>query len=255
MTAPRSPLRTLAVAGVVALVSAGLVTTAQVLLSPRIAANLNAERAARMQDMMARIPGLSDLVGQSGAAALLPRLVTLQTGQDAPGDPLAFDPLAAAQDAVTGRDLPPEADIAQLGRIATTGAAYVVQDAKGGLALVVLPFMARGYQSLIRGFVALQPDLTTIAALNITEQGETPGLGSRVQTPDWQALWAGRQIKDSAGTLAITVQKGGTTENWQVDALSGATRSSQAVGNGLRFWLGPDGYGPFLDRLRQEAPQ
>lgn len=255
MTTLRSPIRALMVAGAVALVCAGLVTTAQVLLTPRIEANLAAERTTRMQAMLARIPGLSNLVGQSGAAALLPRLVTLQTGQDAPGDPLTFDPLTAAQDAVTGRDLPPDSDFAQLGRIATTGAVYVVQDPNDQLALVVLPFMARGYQSLIRGFVALQPDLTTIAALNVTEQGETPGLGSRIQSPNWQALWAGKQIINNTGALAITVQKAGSTEHWQVDAISGATRSSQAVGNGLRFWLGPDGYGPFLDRLRQETFQ
>jgi Na+-transporting NADH:ubiquinone oxidoreductase subunit NqrC len=44
--------------------------------------------------------------------------------------------------------------------------------------------------------------------------------------------------------------RGGTGE-FEVDGISGATRSSSGVGNLVRFWLGENGFGPFLARLRQ----
>jgi Na+-transporting NADH:ubiquinone oxidoreductase subunit C len=44
------------------------------------------------------------------------------------------------------------------------------------LLLIVLPVQGRGYQSAIQAMLALEPDLNSIAALTITEQGETPGI-------------------------------------------------------------------------------
>jgi len=96
----------------------------------------------------------------------------------------------------------------------------------------------------------LQGDLETIAALTFYEQGETPGLGARIQDPTWEALWPGTKIADAEGNIAIEVVKGGATEAWQVDGLTGATRTSNGVTNLLRFWLGDWGYGPFLERLK-----
>jgi Na+-transporting NADH:ubiquinone oxidoreductase subunit C len=39
----------------------------------------------------------------------------------------------------------------------------------------------------------------------------------------------------------------------RVDGLSGATITGRGVGAALRFWLGEEGFGPYLDRLRKEA--
>jgi Na+-transporting NADH:ubiquinone oxidoreductase subunit NqrC len=39
----------------------------------------------------------------------------------------------------------------------------------------------------------------------------------------------------------------------QVDGVSGATRSSMAVGAMVQFWLGDWGFGPFLRRLETEG--
>lgn len=248
MTA-ESPMRTMIVAGSIALVCALAVATVQVQLRPQIQANIAAERAARMAVMLNAIPGLAALVGDRGIAALEPLLIDLASGDPASGDPLSFDPISAAEDPETGRALATEADIAGLKRVANSGVVYLIRDESGKLALVILPVRARGYQSVIRAMLALEPDLVTVAALNIIEQGETPGLGARVQSPAWQALWPGRSLVDETGALAITVVRGKGTEPFQVDGLTGATRSSQAVGNAVQFWLGADGYGPFLDLL------
>ena len=39
--------------------------------------------------------------------------------------------------------------------------------------LVILPVHGQGYASTIRGYLALEGDMETVAALTITEQGET----------------------------------------------------------------------------------
>jgi len=51
----------------------------------------------------------------------------------------------------------------------------------------------------------------------------------------------------------IEVVRGTASGPYEVDAISGATRSSNAIGSMLSFWLGDLGYGPFLDRLEQEG--
>ena len=255
MTAPdhssrRSALRTLAVVATVAVVCGALVTGTAVALRPRILSNIKAAQQARMAAMLDAIPGLAEVLGDSGASALEPVLVDLASGERAAGDPLSFDPVAAAADPATGRALTADEDIAGLGRIATSGVAYIVRDGDGALMLAILPIAVRGYASVIRGYLALEQDLTTVAALNIIEQGETPGLGARIQTPEWQALWPGRSVARPDGTLGVTiVRQGSSSAPYEVDGLTGATRSSTAVGAGVTFWLGDAGYGPFLSRL------
>ena len=59
-------------------------------------------------------------------------------------------------------------------------------------------------------------------------------------------------------TLRIEVARGPQSQDpdlarYQVDGISGATRTGAGVTNLLRFWLGPDGFGPYLARLRAEA--
>jgi Na+-transporting NADH:ubiquinone oxidoreductase subunit C len=119
--------------------------------------------------------------------------------------------------------------------------------------LIVLPVSGNGYQSVIKAMLALEPDLSTIAALTITQQGDTPGLGARIEDPAWQALWAGKQAVDETGQVAITVVRGQAASPNEIDGITGATITSNGVANMLRYWLGEHGFGPFLDRLRQEG--
>ncbi|MEC8484851.1 MAG: FMN-binding protein, partial [Pseudomonadota bacterium] len=39
----------------------------------------------------------------------------------------------------------------------------------------------------------------------------------------------------------------------KVDGLSGATLTSRGVTNLVQYWLGEDGFGPFLTKLRSEG--
>jgi Na+-transporting NADH:ubiquinone oxidoreductase subunit C len=55
--------------------------------------------------------------------------------------------------------------------------------------------------------------------------------------------------------VEIALAKGTADRNspdaeWTVDGLSGATLTSRGVSNLLQFWLGEQGFGPFLENLR-----
>jgi Na+-transporting NADH:ubiquinone oxidoreductase subunit C len=113
-----------------------------------------------------------------------------------------------------------------------------------------------GYQSTLYGFLALTEDTNTVLALKFYEQNDTPGIGGRIQDPDWEALWPGKRVFDKAGVLRIGVARGkvarsSANADYQVDGISGATRTSLGVNGLVRFWLGDLGFGRFLKRVRR----
>lgn len=246
-------IKVFGVAILVALFSALVVSVASVTLKPMQEAHLEAERAARMARMLDTLPGMRDVMEELGVDTLETRLVDLETGSFAQEvDPASFDQRAAASDPEQSVAIPPDEDIARLDRRAKLAPVYLLEK-DGDLLLVVLPVVGSGYQSTIRASLALQADLTTVAALTITEQGDTPGLGARIEEPEWQALWAGKEVADASGQIVIDVVRGEATGPHEVDGISGATVTSNGVANMLRYWLGDHGFGLFLDRLRAEG--
>lgn len=245
--------KTTFVAGMVALVCALLISTASVLLDPIQQAQIDAERAARMEQMLDTLPGMRQVMEEAAIDALETRIVDLATGAFAPAiDPASYDMVAAASDPDLSTPLPTDADLASI-RTRPLYAPVYLLERDGELFLIVLPVYGQGYASTIRAMLALEPDLSTVAALTILEQGETPGLGARITEPDWLAQWPGKELLNEEGDLVIEVVRGGAEGPHQVDGLSGATRTSNAITFLLQFWLGPEGYGPFLDRLAEEG--
>lgn len=241
--------KTLAVAVMVSLVCGIVVSVTSVALKPMQQANLEAARRASMSQLLAALPGMEELLLESGADSFAPALVDLSTGTIAADmDPATYDQRAAAADPDASIVIPAEADIANLGRRALYAPVYIVRSS-GEIALVVLPVHGTGYQSKIYAYLALEADLNTIAAYTVYEQAETPGLGTRVQDAAWEALWPGTQIADASGEIRVEVVRGQATEPYQVDGLTGATRTSTAVTSMLQFWLGDYGFGPFLHNL------
>lgn len=139
---------------------------------------------------------------------------------------------------------------------------YEVRDGggdSGALKTLVLPIRGRGLWSTLYGFIAL--DMTEsaggsgelkVAGLTYYKHGETPGLGGEVDNQLWKAKWPGKRIFDDSWNVKVEVSKSATTE-YQVDALSGATLTSNGVSNMLRFWLGENGFGPYLKSLAGTA--
>lgn len=246
-----SPVKTIAVALLVSLGCAVIVSVTAVALRPLQQANLEADRLARMQQMLDLVPGIEDLLVGSGVDSLQVVLVELSSGRIVEDiDPSDYDQRAAAADSQSAVEIPDDADIANLGRRAPYAPAYLVRR-DDNLALVVLPVRGGGYQSMLYGYLALEGSLDTVAALSFYEQGETPGLGAQIQGPAWEAKWPGTDIVDENGDVRIAVARGEATERYEVDGISGATRTGNGITNLLRFWLGDLGFGPFLKRLSQ----
>ena len=181
-----------------------------------------------------------------------PALVDMKTGEYATGqDALTFDMQAAMADPARSTEAPPNK--AQVSRVPKVGLVYKVMK-DGALEMVVLPIQGKGLWSTLYGFLAVDADGSTIRGITYYQHGETPGLGGEVDNPAWKRLWPGRKVFDDKGDVAIHLIKGqaGPPEKdpFEVDGLSGATLTSRGVTNMLDFWLGPDGFGPYLKKMR-----
>lgn len=186
---------------------------------------------------------------------IVARLVNLETGEFSDEfDPNSFDPLVAAKDPKLSKALPSDEDIASIKRRERYSVAYIVEE-NGEMETLILPVRGYGLWSTLYGFIALKDDLNTVAGLGFYQHGETPGLGGEVDNPKWRSQWQGKELFNENGELAIQVVKGGVDPqspraDHQVDALAGATLTSNGVNNLLHFWLGEDGFGPFIANLR-----
>lgn len=252
-----STARTLTVALLVCLVCSVFVAGAAVALKPIQADN----RLLDKQRSILAIAGLGD-PGMSASQVkalfderIVARVVDLQSGTftDAQ-DPRTFDPLRAAKDPKLSDSLPSEQDIASIKRRERFSTVYLVERS-GRLDTLILPVRGYGLWSTLYGFMAIKGDLNTVAGMGFYQHAETPGLGGEVDNPKWKALWRGKTLFDDHGSLAVKVVKGGVdpqnpNAGHQVDALAGATLTSNGVNNLLHFWLGEQGFGPFIAKLR-----
>lgn len=106
-------------------------------------------------------------------------------------------------------------------------------------------------------FLALDKDLKTVTGVTFYEHGETPGLGGEIENPRWNNLWKGKEAFDENNNVQLEIIKGVVNRdrseaNYQIDGLSGATITARGVDKMIKFWLGDDGYSPFLNKLREE---
>ena len=123
---------------------------------------------------------------------------------------------------------------------------YLVRDDAGDVSRIILPVHGSGLWDLMYGFLAVDADGQTVRELIYYQQKETPGLGGEVQNPAWQAKWDGKELYEG-GDVAIRVVKNANPSNpHTIDALSGATLTSNGVENTVRYWVGEQGFGQFL---------
>ena len=145
-------------------------------------------------------------------------------------------PQAAAQKAFVlgpdgvapaGADSPPEDTV------------YVGYDAAGKIVGVAARGASRGYADLVHVMYAYDPACQCINAVRVTKMNETPGLGDAVVKDaafqkNFEALDA--RVNGEGTALAnriVTVKHGTKREAWQIDAISGSTVTSKAIGRGL----------------------
>jgi Na+-transporting NADH:ubiquinone oxidoreductase subunit C len=186
---------------------------------------------------------------------LEPIVVNLETGEvDESVDGATFDQRAAARDPETSRVAAPNA--AGVRRMPLDGLVYHVVEG-GEVQTVILPIEGQGLWSTMYGFIALSGDLSEIRGITFYEHGETAGLGGEISNPNWQALWVGREAFDENWELRIEVIKGAAgppdSDPFRVDGLAGATITARGVSATVQYWLGPEGFGPYLEVYRREA--
>jgi Na+-transporting NADH:ubiquinone oxidoreductase subunit C len=242
--------KTLVVAFLVAFIASIFVSIAAVTLRPFHLANLEAERQERLAAMVAALPGMGDILTGAGVDDMEAHIIDLTSGEFATHiDPATFDQREAASDPTQSSPIPSDADVAGI-KQRSDFAQVIILRKDGKLHLVVLPVRGIGYQSMLYAYLAIHADGNTIAGLTFYEQGETPGIGTRILEPEWLELWPGKQLVDENGEVRISVVRGEAVGEFEVDGISGATRTSNGVSNMLHFWLGDYGFGPFLTRLR-----
>lgn len=280
--AKKDTAHTFKVAFILCAVCSILVSTAAVLLRPRQNANKERERKKNIliaAGLYSETSGTIEIEGdkqsdltiddlfkkEEGRWYVDAKILELKSGTAIGDDVKAeiaskfgefekYDQKKASRDADWSAEIEGSSDVASLKRREHYSWVYYVHKPTGELDQVILPIRGYGLWSTLWGFIALDADLTTIRGITYYEHGETPGLGGEVDNPTWKGLWRGKKAFDEAGKVQIRVIKGAAVKDavHEIDGLSGATITSNGVTNMLRFWLGKDGFGPFLERMRKK---
>lgn len=166
-------------------------------------------------------------------------------------DPATYDQRAYLNDASFSESIPSEEDIASLKRRVRYSTVYLVAGDNGELETMVLPVSGYGLWGTMYGYLALESDLNTVVGIGFYEQKETPGLGGEIVNPRWVGQWPGKKIYDAEGDVALELVKSNAQGEHQVDGLAGATLTTRGVDYLIDYWMGPQGFGPFLANLRE----
>jgi electron transport complex protein RnfG len=114
---------------------------------------------------------------------------------------------------------------------------FLGYDANAELVGAVITAEGMGYQDSIRVLYAYSFDLDAIVGFKVLDSKETPGLGDRIEKEahfiaNFEKLDA--TVASGGKSLLhpiVTVKQGEKTEAWQVDGITGATITSEAIGN------------------------
>ncbi len=162
-----------------------------------------------------------------------------------------YDHIKASASAKSSSIVPKDQDIAILKRRENIAPIYVWYSEEEKIQKVVLPIRGYGLWGTLYGYISLDSDLNTVKGIEYYDHKETPGLGGEVDNPDWKSDWDGKKVYDSSGKVILYVTKGPSSEEYEIDGISGATLTSNGVTNMIRYWLGENGYGPVLQKLRE----
>ncbi|MDP1653943.1 MAG: FMN-binding protein [Rhodocyclaceae bacterium] len=137
---------------------------------------------------------------------------------------------------------------------------YAGYDASGRLAGIAAEGVAKGYADNVRILFAYDPAAQTVSGFSVVASRETPGIGDKILVDKGFLANFPLDAKLSGDGKAIaheirTVKHGSKTNPWEVDAISGATITSRAVGraiNDAAQALLPR-IAPQLDKLKEKS--
>lgn len=163
-----------------------------------------------------------------------------QVALDMSGNPVEDGVLAEDIDMAKERKKPEAERLLPLFIYEHEGAKYYIVSIRGN-----------GLWDEIWGNIALESDLNTITGAAFDHKGETPGLGAEIKdNPKFPEMFKGKKIYEDGEYVSVTVRKGGArNEEHEVDAISGATVTSDGVTEML--YRGIKYYEPYFKTLRQ----
>ena len=169
-----------------------------------------------------------------------------------------WDQKKASKDPEQFKTISPDQNLAGINQREKLSYIYILNGDDGKPTTYIFPIRGKGLWSTLWGFVALDAaDLNTVKGITFYEHKETPGLGGEVDNQDWKAHWEGKQIYDGTSVKLDVVKgkvvEGNSNEIHQIDGLSGATITSRGVENLIHYWMGKDGFGPFIEKKRNEG--
>lgn len=246
--------KTITVTVLLCVICSVVVSAAAVLLKPQQEAN-------KLLDKRTNILAAAGLLDPSKSVdesfeQITTKVVDLETGKYTDVvDPQTYDARKAAKDPQLSEALPRDKDIASIKRQANYQTVYLVEK-EGKIEKVILPVHGYGLWSTLYGFLALEGDLNTVVGLGFYSHAETPGLGGEVDNPIWKAQWPGKKVYDEGSTAPVLglvkgkVDPSSPNAEHQIDGLAGATLTSNGVTRLIEFWMGENGYAPFLANLK-----
>lgn len=99
----------------------------------------------------------------------------------------------------------------------------------------VIPMHGNGLWGPIWGYIGLSEDFSTVVGAVFDHKSETPGLGAEITTNDFRSQFSGRKMQHNGDNLSV-----------EVDAIAGATRTSDGVNNMIKNVL--EAYKPYIER-------
>ena len=109
----------------------------------------------------------------------------------------------------------------------------------------VLTLKGMGLWGGISGFLSVNADKKTVYGAYFNHEGETAGLGAEIKdSQEWQEKFQGKQLFAEDGSIAIAVKKKVQHPESEVDAVTGATLTSDGVS--LMLQKGIEEYQSFL---------
>ena len=182
-------------------------------------------------------------------ASFEPRIVDIENGLFTDKfNPRTFNDLKASTD--PSLSIPLKDDPASIGRRSNFVTVYLLKNNDGTIDKLILPIHGYGLWSTLYGFVALEEDTNEIFGLQFYKHAETPGLGAEVDNPKWKAQWKGKNLRDEDEKLMIQVAKSPGPSKYHIDAIAGATLTSNGVNSLIRFWVGEAGFKKFLTNFK-----
>lgn len=119
-----------------------------------------------------------------------------------------------------------------------------------GKSVNVIPCYGAGLWGPIWGYIAVAADGKTLSGAVFDHKGETPGLGAKITEDFFESQFIGKVFGE--GETKFDVVKGGANGAANgVDAISGATITSQALGKTINTWA--KYYEPYLKSLGQSV--